>query len=175
MRKFAEDPRLGVAGTPFTEGSFQYDYRFTSIEHVSGQIQMFRRECFDEIGGYIPRKIGGIDHVAVITARMKGWRTRTFLEKTYAHHRRMGTATENPFMVAWTGGKKDFVLGGDAIFEFFRCVYQTTRPPILVGGLLRMAGYTWAALSRVERQVPAELVRYRRKEQMQRLRNFVTR
>src|SRR2546427_6652048 len=55
LKKFAENPRLGVAGTPFREGSFQYDYRFTSIEHVSGQCQLFRRECFEEIGGYIPR------------------------------------------------------------------------------------------------------------------------
>ena len=76
MQKFAEYPRIGCAGTPFREGSFQYDYRFTSIEHVSGQCQMFRRECFEQIGGYIPRKIGGIDLVAVITARMKGWTRR---------------------------------------------------------------------------------------------------
>ena len=67
LRKFVENPRLGVAGTPFREGSFQYDYRFTSIEHVSGQIQIFWRECFEEIGGYVPRRIGGIDHIAVIT------------------------------------------------------------------------------------------------------------
>ena len=58
IQKFAEDSLLGVAGTPFREGSFQYDYRFTSIEHVSGQCQMFRRECFEQIGGYVPRKIG---------------------------------------------------------------------------------------------------------------------
>ena len=72
LTKFADDPRLGVAGTPFREGSHQYDYRFTSIEHVSGACQMFRRECFEEIGGYVPVKIGGIDLVAVLTARMKG-------------------------------------------------------------------------------------------------------
>src|SRR5580704_15717832 len=56
LRKFDENPHLGVAGTPFREGSFQYDYRFTSIEHVSGQCQLFRRECFEAIGGYVARK-----------------------------------------------------------------------------------------------------------------------
>src|SRR3990170_4875194 len=40
LTKFAENPELGVAGTPFREGSFQYDFRFTSVEHVSGQIQL---------------------------------------------------------------------------------------------------------------------------------------
>jgi poly-beta-1,6-N-acetyl-D-glucosamine synthase len=71
LGRLADNPRLGVAGTPFREGTFQYDYRFTSIEHVSGQIQLFRRKCFEEIGGYVPMKTGGVDLVAVITARMK--------------------------------------------------------------------------------------------------------
>jgi len=82
LNKFAENPRLGVAGTPFVEDSGQvYNYKFTNIEHVSGACQLFRHECFEAIGGYIPIKGGGIDWVAVTTARMKGWKTKTFTEK----------------------------------------------------------------------------------------------
>jgi len=175
LKKFAENPRLGVAGTPFTEGSFQYDYRFTSIEHVSGQAQMFRRECFEEIGGYIPREVGGIDLVAVITARMKGWQTRTFLEKTYVHHRVMSTANQHRFLVPYKGGRADYILGMHPMWEASRCVYQLTRKPILVGGVLRFAGFFWAMLTGVKKQVSPELVRFRRKEQMRRLWRFVTR
>src|SRR2546430_3274291 len=37
VSKFGENPRLGVAGTPRREGANpMYDYRFTSIEDVSG-------------------------------------------------------------------------------------------------------------------------------------------
>src|SRR5258708_7146978 len=32
LGKFAENPSLGVAGTPFKEGNSTYDYRFSSIE-----------------------------------------------------------------------------------------------------------------------------------------------
>jgi poly-beta-1,6-N-acetyl-D-glucosamine synthase len=174
MRKFAENPQLGVAGTPFREGSFQYDYRFTSIEHVSGQAQMFRRECFEGIGGYVPRRIGGVDHVAVITARMKGWQTRTFLEQTYVHHRQMGTATQNVLMVPWKVGRTDYVLGSHPIWQFFRCIYQATQRPILLNGILRFAGFVWAALSHTEKEVSAELIRFRKEEQMHRLWKFVT-
>ena len=88
LSKFAEFSELGVGGTAFREGSQQYDYRFTSIEHVSGQCQMFRRQCFEEIGGYVPQKGGGIDLVAVLKARMHGWKTRTFPEKIFVHNRR---------------------------------------------------------------------------------------
>lgn len=172
LPKFAENPRLGVAGTPFTEGSRQYDYRFTSVEHVSGQCQLFRRECFEEIGGYLPRKIGGIDLVAVLTARMRGWQTRTFFGKTYVHHRRMSTATQNVFKAAFKGGFGDYVLGSHPLWQLCRCLYQMTRPPIVLSGLLRWVGYCYAMLSGASLDVPADLVAFRRKEQMQRLRAF---
>jgi poly-beta-1,6-N-acetyl-D-glucosamine synthase len=172
LGKFEENPRLGVAGTPFTEGSSQYDYRFTDIAHVSGQCQFFRRECFEEIGGYMPRKLGGIDLVAVITARMKGWQTRTFLDKIFVHHRQMNTATQHAWLVPFRGGRGDYVLGSHPVWEFSRCIYQMTRPPILVAGALRLAGFTWALLTRTEIGVPPDLVQFRRAEQMRRLGNF---
>jgi hypothetical protein len=175
LRKFAENPRLGVAGTPFREGSFQYDYRFTSIKHVSGQCQLFRRACFEEIGGYIPRKIGGVDLVAVTTARMRGWETRTFVEKPYVHQRRMGTATAGFWKAPFKVGRTDYILGSHPLWEFARSIYQTTRPPILVGGGLRFAGFLWAMLSGEEKQVPFDFIQFRRQEQMQRLWMFVTR
>jgi poly-beta-1,6-N-acetyl-D-glucosamine synthase len=173
LRKFADNARLGVAGTPFREGNFQYDFRFTSIEHVSGQCQLFRRECFEQIGGYMPRKIGGVDLVAVTTARMKGWETRTFLEKTYTHRRRMGTASANFFVAPFKVGRADYVLGSHPLWEVARSIYQTTRPPVVVGGVLRLAGFLYAMLTRAEKQVSADFINFRRKEQMRRLRRFV--
>lgn len=175
LGKFAENPRLGVAGTPFREGRFQYDYRFTNIEHVSGQCQLFRRECFADIGGFIPRKIGGVDWVAVTTARMKGWQTRTFPEKPYTHHRKMGTATEKGLARHVKIGRADYVLGSHPLWEVFKCMYHTSRRPILLGGTLRAAGFIWAMVNRLEKEVPDDLVRYRRKEEMRRLREFLTR
>ena len=175
LKKFAENPRLGVAGTPFREGTYQYDYRFTTVEHVSGQCQLFRRECFEEIGRYIPRKIGGIDLVAVITARMKGWQTRSFLEKTYIHHRVMGTASHHKIIVDFNGGRGDYLLGSHPLWEFVRCIYQMGRRPIVLGGVVRLAGFALAMVSRAEKQVSPELVRFRRKEQMYRLREFLKR
>ena len=78
LGKAAEDPALGVFGAPFREGNFQYDYRFTNVENVWGGCQLFRRECYADIGGYRPIKGGCIDHVAVVAARMNGWRDPDF-------------------------------------------------------------------------------------------------
>jgi glycosyltransferase involved in cell wall biosynthesis len=170
MQKFAENPRLGVAGTAFREGSEQYDYRYTSIEHVSGQCQMFRRQCFEEIGGYVPAEGGGIDLVAVIKARMAGWKTRTFSERIFIHHRQMGTAKYGPLMAKFKDGEKDYVLGGHPVWEIFRCIYQSGRRPFVVGGCALGAGFACALAQRRKRSIPSDVMEYRRREQMARLR-----
>jgi glycosyltransferase involved in cell wall biosynthesis len=175
LGKFAENPRLGVGGTAFSEGSLQYDYRFTSIEHVSGQCQLFKRECFESIGGYVPRETGGIDLVAVLTARMMGWQTRTFPEKTFVHHRRMGTAKAPILIATFKSGYGDYLLGVHPVWQIFRSIYQMTRRPFVIGGCLFLSGYFWAMVKRSERSVSKELVVFRRKEQMHRLRDFFTR
>ena len=110
LDKAASDPALGIVGTAFREGDVSYDYRFVSLEHVSGPCQLFRRECFEDIGGYIPVRGGGVDHIAVLTARMKGWKTRSFTEKLY-QHRQMGSAKHGPVGYKFAVGKLGLRLG----------------------------------------------------------------
>jgi biofilm PGA synthesis N-glycosyltransferase PgaC len=176
LAKLAENPELGLVGTPFQDGPNKtYDFRFVSIEHVSGACQLFRRQCFEDIGGYKPVKGGGIDHIAVLTARMKGWKTRTFTEKMSIHHRPMGTAERGTFKARFKTGSLDYALGGHPIWELFRTCYQMSRRPVLIGGLTLLAGYFWAFATRAERPISPELVKFRRSEQMLRLRNFLLR
>ncbi len=170
--KFAREPRLGVAGTPFVEDNRHYDYRFTSIEHVSGACQVFRRQCFEEMGGYKPIKSGGIDLGAVTTARMKNWHTRTFTEKAVIHHRKIGTATTSKLKSCFKFGEQDYYLGSHPLWELFRSLYQMTNKPYLLRGVLLLAGYSWATLTKMERPVPKQFVEFRRKEQMERLLRF---
>jgi poly-beta-1,6-N-acetyl-D-glucosamine synthase len=174
LGKFAEDPKLGLVGTPFKdESSGIYDYRFVSIEHVSGACQLFRRECFEDIGGYVPVKGGGVDHIAVITSRMKGWKTRTFTEKVCLHHRKMGSAQRGALMARYKVGALDYALGSHPIWECFRTIYQMTKRPFVLGGLMLGAGYFGALVRHEERPVSDELVAFRRREQMERLSKFL--
>ena len=46
MCRFADNSKLGVAGTAFREGDLSYNYDFVGIEHVSGMCQMFRQGMF---------------------------------------------------------------------------------------------------------------------------------
>lgn len=173
LQKFAEDPKLGVGGSPFREGSQQYDYRFSNVENVWGGCQLFRRECFAAIGGYVPLKGGCIDHVAVVSARMKGWKTRTFTERVVMHHRDMGTAQQSAWKAKFRLGAKDYSVGNHPLWEIFRTFYQMTKPPLVLGGLALGSGYAWSLVRRAEVPVSQELVEFSRREQMQRLRKFV--
>jgi glycosyltransferase involved in cell wall biosynthesis len=175
LGKLAADPSLGLVGTPFKDTSGPtYDYRFVSIEHVSGACQLFRRECFEQIGGYVPVKDGCIDHIAVISARMKGWKTRTFTDKVCLHHRKMGMAQHGVLIAKYKNGAKDYAIGNHPIWELFRAFYQMTKKPLVVGGLALVSGYAWAMTRRVERPVSRELVAFYRREQMRRLKKFLT-
>jgi biofilm PGA synthesis N-glycosyltransferase PgaC len=176
LTKLSEDPGLGVVGTPFLDSQREsYDYRFVSIEHVSGACQVFRRQCFEDIGGYVPVKGGGIDHIAVITSRMMGWKTRAFLEKACTHHRDMGTAERGSVMARFKFGMQDYALGGHPLWEIFRTVHQMSNRPFVLGGLMVGCGYFWAMLRRAPRPVSKQLVAFRRREQLQRLKKFLFR
>lgn len=174
LSKFEGQKSLGLVGTPFKENEIAYDYRFVSIEHVSGACQLFRRQCFEAIGGYTPVRGGGIDLIAVVSARMKGWQTRTFPERILTHHRAMGSAKYNSVATRFKDGEKDYVLGGHPLWEIFRWMYQMCRRPLVIGGSALLAGYFWAFIRRKPKSVSPELQRFRRGEQMQRLKAKLT-
>ena len=172
LRKLTEDLTLGLVGTAYSERSKRTgDYRFASIEHVTGICQLFRRQCFEEIGGYIPVKGGAVDTIAVIAAKMKGWETRTFMDRVCLHHR--GSAEKGELMVKFRGGAKDYSVGNHPIWELSRMVYWMTKRPFIVAGLMLGVGYLWALIRRVERPVSFELVTFLRRDQMRRLKGLL--
>jgi poly-beta-1,6-N-acetyl-D-glucosamine synthase len=173
LRKLTEDRTLGLVGTPFKEGTNPtYDYRCVSIEHVSGACQLFRRECFEQIGGYVPVKGGCIDHIAVISARMKGWKTRTFTDKVSMASPADGHGTRQLSDGQISEWPKDYAIGNHPVWELCRACYQMTKKPVVIGGLMQVFRYVWALVRQVERPVSPELVAFYRREQMQRWKRF---
>lgn len=174
LSKFSENSRLGVAGTIFREEGYSSETdSFEGQKHVSGQCQLFRRRCFEEIGGYIPHRAGGIDWMAVTTARMMGWKTQSFREKSFFHYRSLGTAERSLLASLFSYGEKDYYLGGHPIWELFRVGYRTIKRPYIAGGLILGLGYCWAFLRRTPRPVSRELMTFHRREQMLKLKSIL--
>jgi len=174
--KFFEFPGLGVAGTPMEEANYQaLKDSFYNENDVFGACQLFRRACFEEVCGYTPIKWGGIDWVAVRTARLNGWQTRSFHEKLFYHHRQMGATDSNTWKARFDYGRKDYFLGNHPLWQIFRVGFQMMKRPYLLGGLLLLSGYFYSFASRMERPVPPELLKFHRQEQLARLKDLLTR
>jgi glycosyltransferase involved in cell wall biosynthesis len=174
LTQFATFPALGVAGTPFIEdhaqpGKHSYAHGLASLEHVSGACQIFRRNCFEAVGGYVPVKGGAIDWIAVTTARMKGWQTRTFTEKVCLHHRTLGTGNNRAALVPFHYGRKAYYVGGHPAWALLRGTFQMRNRPWIVGGLLFQLGFFWALVTRTRVVVSPELKTFHRGEQLRRL------
>jgi len=174
IRKFYDDPTLGVAGTVFKEKGYSSDRdSFEGHSHVAGGCQLFRRNCWEQVGGYIPHRAGGIDWMAVTTARMKGWKTESFREKSFFHYRRLGTSGRGVLSSLFSYGEKDYYLGGHPVWELFRVVYRTTKQPFVMGGLALGIGYLSACIRRTPRAVSRDLMTFHRHEQMTKLRTIL--
>jgi len=173
LTQFQRDLTLGVAGTIFREEGYSSGTdSFEGQNHVAGGCQLFRRRCFQEIGGYVPNKAGGIDWIAVTTARMMGWRTRSFREKSFFHYRSLGTAERSQLASAFSYGEKDYYLGNHPLWEIFRVTYRATKKPYLVGALALYSGYLSAFVRRMKRPVSDDLMKFHRREELSKLRTI---
>jgi len=171
LQKFRENPKLGIAGGRVFEYVGQRRVRGSgTMQSVHGTIQMFRRLCYEDIGGYTPSAIGAVDAIAEITARMKGWQVRTFPAEQVVHLRRMGTAGQHILAARFKEGRQLYGLGSHPLFEFLKCLYRLPERPKVLGSLARLGGYLWACLCRQEAILPPETSEYLHREQVLRVR-----
>lgn len=173
LSEFDTNPRLGIAG------GIRYDLnngKFNKLEcapdSVGGPFQLFRRECYEGIGGYIPSKFGGIDAIAEITARMNGWEVKMFPQYQILHYRATGTAINNVFKQKFKVGLKFYSLGYHPIFQLMR-LYKTIKlKPFFLGSLMTLFGYLWGAIRRFPRPVSKEFIKYLRSEQLKKMKSL---
>lgn len=166
LTRFEARPRLGIAGGYIYERSARgwAAREGNSPDSVAGGIQMFRRQCYVEIGGYTPLHLGGEDWLAQIKARMSGWEVEAYPDLPVYHHRATSTAQGR-----WQGlfrlGMMDASFGSDPIFELLKCSRRIPHPPLVFGGLARFGGYLWWKLNRRAPVVCPDAVTYLRAEQ----------
>lgn len=168
--EFDRDSGLGLAGGFIYEKN---NGRFTtrtnnSVRSVAGAVQMFRRECFESVGGILALKYGGEDWCAEVMARMKGWRVRAFPELRVFHHKPTG-AGAGVLRYWFHQGFMDYSLGSHPIFVIIKCLRRLRTKPYFKGALARLAGFVCANYRREKRSVSTEFVDYLRKEQKARL------
>ena len=170
LNAFERNPQLGIAGGIIMELIHDaYVGQHISLNSVAGAVQLFRRECFEAVGGYRPLPYGGIDAAAEIMARMHGWEVQTFPELKVLHHRRVAADKGSLLHARFRQGKMFYVLGYHPLFQLFRSIYRITDKPHVWGSLVLLLGYCWAAALRYRIGLPDNALRYLRTEQLRRL------
>lgn len=170
LAKMAENPRLGLAGGiryDLCNGAFKRVY--AAQNSVGGPFQLFRADCFAQIGGYMNLSCGGIDAVAETSARMYGWEVRSFETFVVHHHRCTGTANRTRLEASFRAGQRDYLIGYHPLFELARCFRRISRFRSVRYYLYLLAGYFWSAVQRKERPVSQQFVKFLQREQLARL------
>lgn len=174
FRKFEENKLLGIAGgvrMDYLGGKFIKIH--SSRNSVAGGFQMFRRNCFEKIGGYIPIRYGGIDAAAEIMARMYGWQVHSFEDITAYHYKPTGSARTNIIKGKFQAGVKYYLLGYYPPFPIIRFAMRIYQRPYVIGSLVSIIGFLWASIRNYERPVSIEFVEHIRTEQKSRLKNIL--
>jgi biofilm PGA synthesis N-glycosyltransferase PgaC len=167
MQRFKEDPRLGIGGGVLYHLDGEKKIPETHpLFHVRGGVKIFRRACWDAIGGLW---IGpGSDTVDEVKGNMLGWKSMSFLDLQLQHHRWTGESFGR-----WGGivkdGKTDYVSGYHPLFFTAKIVSRLRRRPIVLGSFAMLYGYLSAWLHRTPRVNDPELIRYIRRQQLARL------
>ena len=175
--EFDRNRRLGVASGFYVDkvkGQLQKVVRDPDQISTPGGLQVFRRECYEAIGGYSVLKYGGSDTLAGTMARMHGWETKHFPQYQAIHYRALGTGDGAHILAAkYRDGRAEYSLGMHPLFALaksFRRVFL--EKPFLLASTARLAGFLSGYLVREKIKIPDTVVNFVRREQMQRLRTW---
>lgn len=174
FKRFSLNPDLGIAtGTYLEEVNGVITEANIDRQSTPKAIQVFRKRCYRQIGGYIPFKNGGEDSCTEVMARMFGWQTWSFPEIKVMHKKPVGTGDGRTILQGrFRLGVTDFCLGTHPLFMLAKCLRRCViERPYLASGLIRLAGFASGFLKAEPRQIPYSARTYLRKEQIRRLKS----
>jgi len=134
--------------------------------HVRGATKIYRRACWDAIGGLIMAP--GWDTLDEVKANMLGWRSRTFSDLKVVHYRYTGAADGQ-----WSSfvkyGRANYISGYHPLFMLLKCLKRTVQHPIVLGALGLFYGYMSGYFKRIPRVDDRALIAYLRKQQLNKI------
>lgn len=167
--RFAQESRLGIAGgliCQLANGVLCQESKADPVFHVRGATKIYRRECWEDIGGLI--EAVGWDTVDELKANMLGWSTRTLSDIKIVHHRPAGAAYGT--WANWVkNGRANYMVGYHPVFMLLKCISRLLKRPFLISAAGLAWGFMSGYLRGVRRGAEPEVVKYLQGEQMNRL------
>ena len=171
IQKFEENPRLGsISGKCYIPVDGQLVYERTGDEFTHGTAKLYRRECFEEIGGFVREVMW--DGIDCHKCRQLGWEAKSISDAQYAiiHLRQMGSSHKNILHGRRRWGRGQYFMGTHIPYVIAITFYRMLERPWVLGGLNICIGYFWAMITRYPRFEDKEFRAHLRKWQWQKLR-----
>lgn len=171
--KFDSDPKLAaVSGKVYRFEHNQYIEEAHIEEQVAGQFKLYRREAFEDIGGFVEHL--SWDGIDIHTAWMRGWKTLSFYDNAawLWHHRIMGSSDKHIYEGRLRWGRGNWYMGYHPLYAIAAGLNRMREKPYVIGGLLMIYSYFLSALRGLPRYENPEFRRYLRAWQKQRLKQF---
>jgi len=166
--EFDRDPGLGIAsGTQYHDTVAGKETLYDVPEdYVCGPLKVYRKKCFDEIGGL--REGMGWDIADMIAAGYRGWRTRTIPTLRYTHLRATGSR-DGLLRGRLRHGESAYVTGYAPAYFILRCLYRIFERPYVLGSIFLLGGYLGALFARKHKLVSTDEEKWHRKRQLSKM------
>jgi poly-beta-1,6-N-acetyl-D-glucosamine synthase len=163
---FALDPSLGIAsGSAWELDDGVWRQRFVTGGTVWGATRAYRWACLQSVLPLEERH--GWDGIDQLKARARGWRTKTFTDLPFRHHRPEGRQDGSSWAHWLANGDTAYFMGYRPSYLFFRTLHQVRRDPAAVALL---CGYVSASARRSPRlSDPAARAVLRRDQSLRRI------
>lgn len=169
LGEFANNRKLGLAGGVVIDVGLPRDKFPRNRKDVPGAVQLFRRECLDRIGPLLAVPEGGWDGLTCAAARMHGFETRLVTEIVVDHLKPRNISEGGAVRRKWQMGVRDYAIGYTLLFETFKCLGRLRDRPFVIGAIAWWVGFCTAAIAKLPRIVPDDLLSHIRREQRVRL------
>lgn len=172
---FENDPTLGITGATRYEqnnGTGRYKKVLLPKGFVGGPTKFYRKQCFQDIGGLIPR--AGWDGVDTIRANMKNWKTRELEYLNIYHLKPTGTAKGEGLVKACKKyGDVSYYMGGYFWYFLLRVLGRSIYARNLKVGYFMLKGYLDSKKNMVARE-SVEFREYMKKIQTERTKYWIS-
>ncbi len=140
ISRLETNPTLGIASGVYLEAADGLNWKKVAMPpyHAAGASKVIRRQCFEQIGGFVPSR--GWDTIDEIRAMAYGWQTRHFDDLAMKHWKREGVGI-GTVRTHCMHGEIYYLVGGSPSFFMLKALHRFTCRPIVIGGLALVWGY----------------------------------
>jgi poly-beta-1,6-N-acetyl-D-glucosamine synthase len=153
MQRMEAKPRLGTAsGKPYYFKGTQRKKVMEPCgdENSVGMVKFYRRECFQEIGGFVRELMW--DGIDCHRCRMTGWVAASWNDPdlNFEHLRAMGSSDKSLWRGRVRHGMGQYFMGTGVCYIVASATYRALQPPMVIGS----AGILWGYFSSMVQRKP---------------------